>query len=139
MRRPGNRQAKHDRQGIHLFDGGRLSPAQFANAEDFAPAADVPDETGLPRLAQGDGPCPQTGRAIQAVNAVSVLLLASCLVLWMWRGFLQGALLLMPLLALSGFVMTARLGTPDLLAAALTVGRESCCSAASGSGRACRC
>lgn len=117
------KQSTTDEEFTLLTTDGDYRRAQFADSASFfsqLPMYRI--KAGyialLKTLAPAFGPI----GAIQAVNAGSVLLLGTCLLLGMWRGgFLQGALFLAPLMLLTGAVTMTRLGAPDMLVAALSV------------------
>lgn len=117
------RQNTSDKEFTVLTSAGEYRRAQFADASNFhsqLPMYRV--KVGYVALVKALAPILGPVAAIQAINAASVLLLGGCLLFAMQRGgFLRGALFLVPLMMLSGFVLMARLGTPDMLAAALIV------------------
>jgi hypothetical protein len=117
------RQNTTDKEFTLLTRAGDYRRAQFGDADNLVsqlPMYRV--KPGYIALLKTLSPIFGPVGAIQAVNAASALLLGTTLLLWMRRGdFLQGALFLAPLMMLGSLVSMARLGTPDLLVASLTV------------------
>lgn len=105
-----------------LTEAGAYRQAQFADADNFVsqlPMYQV--KIGYTALVEALSPYTGPVAAMDLINGASVLILGGSLLWWLWRqGALDSALLLVPLLMISGLVVMARLGTPDMLAAALT-------------------
>jgi hypothetical protein len=117
------RQNTTDKEFTLLTAAGAYRQAQFAEPENFVSQLPMYRlKVGYIALLKALAPAMGPALAIQAINAASVLLIGGCLLFAMWRGgCLQGALLLAPLMLVSGLMLMARLATPDMLVAALTV------------------
>jgi hypothetical protein len=112
-----------EKEFVELTQAGAYRQAQFSNAQNFVSqlpmySVKVGYVTVLRALSPWLGPT----RAIATINAFSVLLLGFCAYLALRMvGDFRGAVFMAPILMISSLTYMARLATPDMLVAALTV------------------